>query len=293
MDPSKTIDPATGRPLPPDAIVRILHITSKVHVYSIPRDSVATAAGYAAASWTADPRNHIFTARLRVLETSFTTPPSPSSSSPSSGSGEGGKAEEEANPQIKVDILLEDPTTGSLFAAAPYTTPATVEPTTDSSRFFAVRVQDPSGKQKATLGVGFEERSEAFDFGVALQEASRALSWSQPGSASSSSAAGRQGVGATSAGGTKGGARAEEEKRDLSLKEGETITVNLAGTRFGGRRAGRSESQGERKEGEGAQSLASFALPPPPPPSAREVRAQKRLSAQQLGFDDGQFGEFA
>jgi hypothetical protein len=50
--------------------------------------------------------------------------------------------------------------------------------------------------------------------------------------------------------------------------------------------------------------LASFSLAPPPPPSssggnvvggvsAREARAQKRLSAQQLGFDDGQFGEFA
>ncbi|KAL2159432.1 hypothetical protein VTH06DRAFT_2437, partial [Thermothelomyces fergusii] len=78
---------------------------------------------------------------------------------------------------------------------------------------------------------------------------------------------------------------------------GETITVNLAGTRFAGRRAARSEPQGgekkEEKEGGEPQSLSSFALPPPPPPSAREVRAQKRLSAQQLGFDDGQFGEFA
>jgi hypothetical protein len=83
----------------------------------------------------------------------------------------------------------------------------------------------------------------------------------------------------------------EEEKRDLSLKEGETITVNLAGTRFG-RRAGRP-AQTDGSADEGAKSLASFALPPPPPPSAREVRAQKRLSAQQMGFDDGQFGEFA
>jgi hypothetical protein len=96
-------------------------------------------------------------------------------------------------------------------------------------------------------------------------------------------------------GGIRGGygAGEEQEKRDLSLKEGETITVNLAGTRFG-RRAGRSGSQGERKEGEGGGGgLASFSMPPRPPPSAREVRAQKRLSAQQLGFDDGQFGEFA
>ncbi|KAK4041379.1 hypothetical protein C8A01DRAFT_45443 [Parachaetomium inaequale] len=289
MDSSATMDPATGRPLPPDAIVRILHITTKVHVYSLPRDAVSTTAGYAAASWTTDPRNHIFTARLRVLETSFTSP------SPTTPTSSTTAEDTEPEPQIKVDILLEDPSTGSLFAAAPYTAPATVEPTTDSSRFFAVRVQDPSSKQKATLGVGFEERSEAFDFGVALQEAGRALNWAGPGSSSAQGGAGNQGgVGWKAAGASKGGwEEKEEEKRDLSLKEGETITVNLAGTRFG-RRAGRAESQGERKEGEGGgQSLASFALPPPPPPSAREVRAQKRLSAQQLGFDDGQFGEFA
>jgi hypothetical protein len=155
-------------------------------------------------------------------------------------------------------------------------------------------VQDPSGKQKATLGVGFEERSEAFDFGVALQEAARALNWAGASpaplpSSGTSSLQVRQGGGDKGGGGGGEG----EEKRDLSLKEGETITVNLAGTRFG-RRAGRSGSQGEKKEGEGGGGgLASFSLPPPPPPSAREVRAQKRLSAQQLGFDDGQFGEFA
>ncbi|KAK4241953.1 hypothetical protein C8A03DRAFT_11813 [Achaetomium macrosporum] len=304
MDAPATIDPATGRPLPPDAIVRVLHITPKVHVYSIPRDTVATAAGYAAASWTSDPGNHIFTARLRVLETSFSTT---SPSAPSSSKEEGVKPpdqqqaeEQEEEIQIKVDILLEDPSTGALFAAAPYTAPASVQPTTDSSRFFAVRVQDPTGKQKATLGVGFEERSEAFDFGVALQEAGRALRWSSSSSSSQSHHITRAG-GGTGGGGREGGAGSkgkgeeEEEKRDLSLKEGETITVNLSGTRFG-RRAGRQQQSNEDTKGTGGEegkSLASFALPPPPPPSAREVRAQKRLSAQQLGFDDGQFGEFA
>ncbi|KAG7288094.1 hypothetical protein NEMBOFW57_007617 [Staphylotrichum longicolle] len=242
MDPSATIDPATGQPLPPDAIVRILHITSKVHVYSLPRDAVSTTAGYAAASWTTDPRNHIFTARLRVLETSFTSP------SPTTAAQGAASEDEQDKTQIKVDILLEDPSAGTLFAAAPYTAPATVEPTTDSSRFFAVRVQDPTGKQKATLGIGFEERSEAFDFGVALQEAARALNWGGPAGTSSSSASAAA--------------------------------------------AGQLQKGADGSADEGAKSLASFALPPPPP-SAREVRAQKRLSAQQLGFDDGQFGEFA
>ncbi|KAK3899459.1 hypothetical protein C8A05DRAFT_18106 [Staphylotrichum tortipilum] len=274
MDPSAMMDPATGRPLPPDAIVRILHITSKVHVYTIPRDALSTTAGYAAAAWTADPRSHIFTARLRVLETSFST-----------GSGD----TDDDTTQLKVDILLEDPSAGTLFAAAPYTAPATVEPTTDSSRFFAVRVQDPSGKQKATLGVGFEERSEAFDFGVVLQEAGRALNWGGAGPSSGASSSSTLQIQKGSGAGKEKGA--DEEKRDLSLKEGETITVNLSGTRFG-RRAASAQTQGGGGEDAG-KSLASFALPPPPPPSAREVRAQKRLSAQQMGFDDGQFGEFA
>jgi hypothetical protein len=281
-----------------------------VHVYSIPRDTVASAAGYAAASWTSDPRNHIFTARLRVVETSFSTSSKEggdkSSSSQQQTSEQDDDDDEEM--QIKIDILLEDPSTGALFAASPYTAPASVEPTTDSSRFFAVRVQDPTSKQKATLGVGFEERSEAFDFGVALQEAGRALRWSSFSSSSAASSsqahhitrAGGGGtggpVGESGVGGSKGkGGGEEEEKRDLSLKEGETITVNLSGTRFG-RRAGRQQQSEEGAKGSGGEegkSLASFSLPPPPPPSAREVRAQKRLSAQQLGFDDGQFGEFA
>ncbi|KAK4100893.1 adaptin ear-binding coat-associated protein 1 NECAP-1 [Parathielavia hyrcaniae] len=306
----ETIDPATGRPLPPDAIVRILHVTPKVHVYTLPRDAVSTAAGYAAASWTSDPRNHIFTARLRVLETSVPVPSSSKDATSTTTTTTGAATtptltptqqpspsadEEEERTELKIDIILEDPSTGTLFAAAPYTAPATVEPTTDSSRFFAVRVQDPTRKQKATLGVGFEERSEAFDFGVALQEARRALSWESAPSAVGSAKAGdggkRNNQGTMKGGGDGGGGEGEEEKRDLSLKEGETITVNLSGTRFG-RRAGRHEGEGGGSGGHG-QSLASFALPPPPPPPGSSTRAQKRLSAQQLGFDDGKFGEFA
>ncbi|SPQ23802.1 f3016008-9893-44dc-b3b4-6ee4fb1a9657 [Thermothielavioides terrestris] len=322
MDPSATIDPATGQPLPPDAIVRVLHITPKVHVYTIPRGAVATAAGYAASSWTADPRNHIFTARLRVLETSFTTSSpsptaSPSTSTPAAGPSPPSRttttaAEEPAaavdtdgsttTTTLKVDILLEDPSSGALFAAAPYTAPAAVEPATDSSRFFAVRVRDPTGRQKATLGVGFEERGEAFDFGVALQEAGRVLGWGAAphggGKGQQGKGGGAQGKGVVQqrGGGVRGDGEEEEEqgRRDLSLKEGETITVNLSGTRFGRRvAAGQSSQGGGGKTEEEGKSLAAFALPPPPPPSAREARAQKRLSAQQLGFDDGQFGEFA
>ncbi|KAK0621599.1 hypothetical protein B0T17DRAFT_493950 [Bombardia bombarda] len=276
-----TLDPATGRPLPPDAIQRILHIAKAVHVYSIP--PLTSTKGYNAASWTEDPKRHIFTCRARVIETAV-----PDLSSP-------GGAD-----KVRVDIVLEDASTGHLFAAAPYTSPAAVEPTLDSSRFFALRVQDPLGR-KATLGMGFEERSDAFDFNIALQEAQRALgllgdNFALPGGAGNSS--------------NKGGKAAqqqEDDKKDYSLKDGETITVNLSGTRFG--RRARASSQAAQQQlqqvdlfsglggtataGSGSGGLSSFALPPPPSSSASEIKSRRRQSAQALGFDDGPFGEFA
>jgi hypothetical protein len=255
-----TIDPTTGRPLPPDSIQRVLFISPKVHVYNPPPPSQR---GHIAATWT-NPSRQIFTARLRILETAIPT-----------ASGD---------EKVKTDILMEDPASGDLFAAAPYTAAAVVEQVTDSSRFFAIRVQDPQGR-KATLGIGFEERSEAFDFSVSLQEVRKALGLE------------------TGAPGARMPAKENESKveRDFSLKDGQTITVNLGNKMGKGRRVSGSNNA--------ASGGGGFSLPPPPsggaflppPPSAQEVKAQKRLSQtptpeqksiEDLGFDDGEFGEF-
>ncbi|KAH7263125.1 hypothetical protein BKA59DRAFT_411177 [Fusarium tricinctum] len=255
------LDPATGTALPNDAIQRILFVANAVHVYNIP--PLTSTKGYNASTWTAEPQRHIFTARLRVVETAY-------------------ESASETN-KLKVDAVLEDAATGQLFAAAPYTAPGVVEPVLDSSRFFALTVRDPQGR-KAMLGIGFEERSEAFDLSIALQEARKALGWE--GEQSKPSAA-----------------KEKEEHRDYSLKEGETITVSFGGSKFGRRKQQDSSSAG----GSGAGGdLQSFALPPPPagpsssggfalppPPSAQDMRQQKKQSAKELGFDDGQFGEFA
>ncbi|TGJ83705.1 hypothetical protein E0Z10_g5086 [Xylaria hypoxylon] len=259
----ESIDPATGQPLPPDAIQRVLFIVGAVYVYNIP--PMTPGKGHVAASWTADGnKRQIFTARLRVLETAITQ-----------ASGE---------EKVKADIVLEDQRNGQLFAAAPYTGVAVVESASDSSRFFALRVQDEAGR-KATLGIGFEERSDAFDFGVSLQEAQKTLGWAQGGLPGKKPEAER---------------KDSAEKRDLSLKEGETITVNLP-ARFGRRRL-----QTEEEEEASGPSLSSFSLPPPPsataskgggilppPPAPSTSSRAKRLSAANLGFDDGKFGEFA
>jgi hypothetical protein len=269
-------NPATNPPLPPDAIQRVLCITPQVHIYRIP--AITSTKGFNAASWTQNPADLIFTARLRVMETSI-------------------------GDRLSAAILLEDAKTGELFAAAPYTHPSVVEQALDSSRFFAVRVVSESG-MKATLGMGFEQRPEAFDFGVALQDIRRGLGMDgakqQQGKPSGGQRAGIGGFKPT---------QPDEIKRDLSLKEGETITINIG-------------NKGKRPAvSMGSSSLtpenASYTLPPPPssgkpssnfsmaflppPPSAASVRAaQKRKSQEQsaqptaedLGFDDGEFGEF-
>ncbi|KAK1598236.1 uncharacterized protein LY79DRAFT_506520 [Colletotrichum navitas] len=267
------IDPATGAPLPADAIQRILFIASGAHVYNIP--PMTSNKGYTAAGWT---ERQIFTARLRVLETAWET----AAAATPTPVGEN---------HIKVDIVLEDPSNGQLFAAAPYTSISVVEPVLDSSRFFAVRVMDGQGR-KAVLGVGFEERSEAFDFGVALQEAQKSLGLLDASHAKQAA---------------ENSKRAEEEKnKDYSLKEGETITINFGGSKIG--RRSRPETNANGTAAASGAGLQAFSLPPPPsapkggnsflppPPTASNVREQKRekrRSAQDLGFDDGQFGEFA
>jgi len=160
----------------------------------------------------------------------------------------------------------------------------------DSSRFFAVVVQGEGGR-KAVLGVGFEERSEAFDFSVALQEVRKTLGIEDNGKAGGKKVMKEDKV---------------PEKKDFSLKEGQTITVNI-----GGRGVGRRNPPKEDEYN--SKGVGGFSLPPPPdggslgsllppPPSAQEVKTQKRLSQtfeppnpasiEDMGFDDGEFGEF-
>ncbi|SMR61277.1 unnamed protein product [Zymoseptoria tritici ST99CH_3D1] len=246
------LDPATGTPLPDSAIQRVLHLTPAVHIYQIPPLTSSTA-GFSAGSWTAPPRptaQKIFTARLRVLETAHAD-------------------------RIKADIVFEDASSGALFAAAPYLTPAVVQQANDSSRFFAVRVQGEGG-MKATLGIGFEDRSEAFDFGVALGEVRKVL--------------GMEGVG----GKGRGKVVEKEVKQDFSLREGEKIHIQVGGK--GRRQQPLSSESGEGKKDDGT---ALFSIAPPPAGAKShdggveaEADSIQGKTAEELGFDDGEFGEF-
>jgi len=111
-----------------------LLVVKECFVYKIPPRS--TSAGYRAADW--DLSSPLWTGRMVVI-----------------AKGE------------KCTIKLEDPNSGDLFAICPVTDTA-VEPVSDSSRYFVVRIQDAG--RHAFIGAGFAERSDAFDLSAALQD---------------------------------------------------------------------------------------------------------------------------
>jgi hypothetical protein len=276
-------DPTTGEAIPATAIQRVLFLAPSVHIYRIP--PITSSRGFNAAAWTANPADHIFTARIRLIETAI--PPENDSD----------------NEKITANILLEDPSTMQLFAAAPYNHPSAVEQALDSSRFFAIRVVGEKG-MKATLGMGFEQRPEAFEFVVSLQDVRRTLGL-EPSAVGS--AAGSFGIKRGIPGKGASAQKDEELKRDLSLKDGEMITINIGG---------RSKKATTGSTPEKSGGLNAFAILPPPP-SAATVKAGRQAESSSssapapapaafiapppstskqnlsdMGFDDGEFGEF-
>ena len=115
-----------------------LLIKQEAHVYKIPAGSVPSSGGWKATGWNLDKPD--WTGKLRLV------------------------SREEA-----CALKLEDKGSGKLYAECPvetYPGPA-IETVSDSSRFFVIRVAD--GGRIAHLGLGFADRSDAFDVNVALQ----------------------------------------------------------------------------------------------------------------------------
>jgi adaptin ear-binding coat-associated protein 1/2 len=114
-----------------------------------------------------------------------------------------------------LNIKLEDKITGQLFANCPVEAypGVAIESVSDSSRYFVLRIQDDNGRS-AFIGIGFGDRSDSFDFNVALQDHFKYV---------------------------KNQEAIEKEKEDgpkpqldLSFKEGETIKINMKITKKDG-----------------------------------------------------------
>jgi len=192
-----------------DEVESVLFVAREISLYRIP--PMETMEGYKAADWGL--ANPLWKGRLRILERASTG----------------------------ATILLEDGQTGSIFARAPYNNDQVVKPVLDSSRYFVVRVEDPASGNRAFLGIGFTDRTESFDFNVALQDYDKRKNGPvsvEPAQASSA------------------------PKADYSLKEGQTFSINIPGRKGAPPKPAASSS---------SSSGAGGAIPLlPPPPSGKK-----------------------
>ncbi|CDO56977.1 hypothetical protein DV451_001079 [Geotrichum candidum] len=209
-----------------NSLERTLYASSSVQIYQVP-PLKSLAQGHRAAGW--DVSNPIWEGSLRVLE-----------------------IEDLTTGALTGQLRLFDTQSGELFAAAPYTKDGKgIEPVSDSGRYFAVRVVN--GTQSAVLGLGFKDRSEAFEFNLALQDFRKHAS-----------------------AGDDAGLELQDTNK-FSLKEGQKIHINIKG----------SSGAAQEANAETSDEPAQIALLPPPPSSRRESTEP----TEPAGFDDD-FGDF-
>ncbi|KAI9276417.1 hypothetical protein BY458DRAFT_120518 [Sporodiniella umbellata] len=194
----------------------VLLIIRECFVYKIPPRTAAR--GYRAAEWGDLANSFLWKGRLRVISK--------------------GK---------RCEIRLEDTSTGELFAVCPYDLQSSsVEAVLDSSRYFVLKIENEG--RHAFIGMGFQERSDAFDFNVTLQDFIKS---------------------------TYRQVRAEKEavkkaadptpKKDYGLKEGQTINITIGN--LGTKRTRPAPTN---------SSTDGFVPLLPPPPSASQVKQQQQ-----------------
>ncbi|KDO33663.1 hypothetical protein SPRG_19275 [Saprolegnia parasitica CBS 223.65] len=114
-----------------ESIERVLTVINQCFAFAIPPQS--SAAGHRADSWPKDP---VWTGRLVISVVNDVT-----------------------------QVQLRDPKTGGLFAACPI-----LKDGTPSQPDFVLRIVDAKSGRHAFIGIAFEDRNDAFDFNVAIDD---------------------------------------------------------------------------------------------------------------------------
>eukprot|EP01041_Mallomonas_annulata_P009607 gene9607-19972_t len=187
-----------------DEIERTLCQLPSCHVFKIP--VLKSADGHRAADW---PKDAVWTGKLKIVERG-------------------------RNAFI---LLLDDK--NQLFAKCSVEE-GSVERTLDSGRYFVLRIENAQGRH-AFIGIAFNERNDAFDFNVALQEHKSSLE--------------RE---------SKAAEFMDTElpvgpMKDLSIKDGEKIKINISGV----------PSRREKKVTGGNTGTGGALLAPPPERTAK------------------------
>lgn len=194
-----------------------------------------------------------------------------------------------------LNIKMLDSSTGALFAQCAIPGgeyDKYVERVIDSSRYFVLKITN--GARHAFIGLGFEDRNDAFDFNCTLSDFKS--TWVDRDKQVEELAPIEQGP-----------------AKDLSLKEGQKITVNL--NCLGGSRRREQKKEGASDGGGfggllapppsgGAQSRRQQQAVPLAPPAAQPVPAVSAIQAPAAspsppasapatgGFQDDFFGDF-
>ncbi|KAK3184012.1 hypothetical protein Dsin_031298 [Dipteronia sinensis] len=152
-------------------------------------------------------------------------------------------------------IRLEDKSTGELYARAFLRNGEVhpVEAVIDSSRYFVLRIEENIGGRlrHAFIGIGFRERTEAYDFQAALHDHMKYLNKKKTAEEMEQQFQNTSSV-------------------DYSLKEGETLRLQIK-NKSSGRVQSKFFEQGLNNislEDKGNQKEPVICIKPPPPPPA-------------------------
>eukprot|EP01017_Pseudomicrothorax_dubius_P035438 TRINITY_DN495_c0_g1_i7.p1 TRINITY_DN495_c0_g1~~TRINITY_DN495_c0_g1_i7.p1 ORF type:complete len:273 (-),score=62.85 TRINITY_DN495_c0_g1_i7:110-928(-) len=110
---------------------------------------------------------------------------------------------------------------------------SSIQKCVDSSRGYAVRIEDPASKRYMWVGLAFRDRNDSFDFNVCFEDFKKHKDMD------------------------KNPAKYAEANRpvnDFTLKSGEKLSLNIGGL----------ESTGSRPKPAGAADLSAFKFAPPP-----------------------------
>eukprot|EP00541_Cyclophora_tenuis_P007082 CAMPEP_0116560736 /NCGR_PEP_ID=MMETSP0397-20121206/11167_1 /TAXON_ID=216820 /ORGANISM="Cyclophora tenuis, Strain ECT3854" /LENGTH=232 /DNA_ID=CAMNT_0004086749 /DNA_START=1 /DNA_END=696 /DNA_ORIENTATION=+ len=170
------------------------------------------------------------------------------------------------------DIDLDDPTTTKERKKVEQFCESVV----DSSRYFVLRIVDPRSGRAAHIGVGFRQRDDASNFRLALQDYERSLERERTAQSlqekhEREETAKEEGEGGAA---TKEDAVLPEKVGKLTLKEGETIHINLKG-----------HETTDKKEKKTTTSAVPLLLKKPPPPGAAAT-APATATEIQISMDD-------
>ena len=156
-------------------------------------------------------------------------------------------------------VLLEDATSGELFATCPKKSQddKAIDPVVDSRRYFVLRIDDGKGHH-AFIGMGFRDRDDAYNFNATMQDHWKSIKRQEEAEVIRKEMAEHY---------------ANMPMRDLSLKEGEKLSIKVNVPGKGGPKKTRAP---------GVALGAGGLLAPPPPagvPVAKVPPPQKPAAA--------------